>query len=69
MMRQQVGAMSARGGMMGVVYSVQEAIETLGLRGTYVRAHVHVHTYMCIVVYAVYSYYDVYCFYMVSNVL
>ena len=33
MMRQQVGAMSARGGMMGVVYSVQEAIETLGLRG------------------------------------
>ena len=50
-MRQQVGAMSARGGMMGVVYSVQEAIETLGLRGTSVRAHVHVYMYVCTVVY------------------
>ena len=48
MMRQQVGAMSARGGMMGVVYSVQEAIETLGLRGTDVRAHVHVYICACV---------------------
>ena len=54
MMRQQVGAMSTRGGMMGTIYSIQEAVETLGLRGMYVCVHVcvcvYVRMYVCMYV-------------------
>jgi hypothetical protein len=31
----KVGAMASKGGMIGVYYSVLEAIETLGVRGTH----------------------------------
>ena len=47
MMRQQVGAMATKGGMLGVYYSVQEAIETLGMRGKCVRASVRV--FVCLI--------------------